>query len=269
MAGTGYLDKKELVRTASAYLKELKAKYGLTTFVDCTPVNIGRDVEVLRQVAEQTEMNLVCSTGFYYTDEPVLSAASSDRLCKYMVEDALSVNAGVIKCAVEAEQVGPFQEKVLRACARVHLHLGLPIVLHTNANNKNARKALEIMISEDVKPDTVTVSHLSDTDETEYIGEIADCGCFIGLDRLHGNTSEAYISKTVQKIKKLCEEGYEDRIVLSHDTMFFNGFEASPAMDASPRFSYCFEHILPELPAQTAEQIMVSNPARMLTCQSL
>lgn len=40
MAGKDYLDKDALADTATGYLKELKKKYGLATFVDCTPINI-------------------------------------------------------------------------------------------------------------------------------------------------------------------------------------------------------------------------------------
>ena len=169
MAGKDYLDKDALADTATVYLNELKKKYCLATFVDCTPINIGRDVELLKRISEQSEINIICSTGFYYTDEPVLYNTSAEQLCKYMVADAYAVNAGIIKCAVENEAITRFGEKLLRACAKAHLCLGLPIVLHSNANNRNALKALEILFSEGVNPNAVTVGHLSDTDDLEYI----------------------------------------------------------------------------------------------------
>ena len=83
MGKSKYLDKEQLLNIASDYLKELKAKYALNAFVDCTPVNIGRDIELLKRVSEQSEVNIVCSTGFYYTDEPVLYNTSAEQLCKY------------------------------------------------------------------------------------------------------------------------------------------------------------------------------------------
>ena len=186
MAKNGYLDKERLLGVAVRYLKELKESYGLNTFVDCTPVNIGRDTELLKRVSDQSEVDIVCATGFYYTDEPVLYNTSAQQLCKYMVADARNVNAGIIKCALEKETVGVFEEKLLRACAKVHLQTGLPIVMHTNAKNQNARGALEILFSEGVKPVAVTVGHLSDTDDLEYVKEVASYGCHIGLDRLYG-----------------------------------------------------------------------------------
>ena len=266
MMGREYLDKEELLRASVSYLKQIKERYGLATFVDCTPVNIGRDVELLRRVAEQTGIHLICATGFYYSDEPVLYNTSADQLCRYLITDARAVNAGIIKCAVESETVGAYHEKVLRACAKAHLHTGLPIVMHTNARNQNGRKALEILLSEGVEAKAVTVSHLSDTEELEYVKEIAGFGCFIGLDRLHGNVSVSYISQKLQSVRELWKAGYGDQILLSHDSLFFSGFDREPKINGEPRLAYCFDHILPEVTREMAEKIMVQNPARMLTC---
>ena len=267
MAGKDYLDKDALADTATVYLKELKKKYGLATFVDCTPINIGRDVELFKRISEQSEINIICSTGFYYTDEPVLYNTSAEQLCKYMVADAYAVNVGIIKCAVENEAITRFGEKLLRACAKAHLCLGLPIVLHSNANNRNALKALEILFLEGVNPNAVTVGHLSDTDDLEYVKNIASYGCFIGLDRLYKNTSEEYVSKKTQSILELCKASYEDQILLSHDALFFNGFEAELKIYEQPRLSYCFDYILPQLPKSLSDKLMVQNPMRMLSCK--
>ena len=267
MAKNYYLDKEQLLKVAVSYLKHLKEKYSLNTFVDCTPINIGRDIELFKRISERSAVNIICSTGFYYTDEPVLYSTSTEQLCKYVVADARAVNAGVIKCAVEDETVNGFQEKLLRACAKAHLHTGLPIVMHTNANNKNALKALEILFSEGVDPKAVTVGHLSDTDDLEYVKRIASYGCYVGLDRLYENTSEEYVSKKVQSIFDLCRAGYEDNILLSHDALFFNGFDAEPKICEQPRFSYCFDYVLPQLPKSLSDKLTVQNPMRMLTCK--
>ena len=105
---------------------------------------------------------------------------------------------------------------------------------------------------------------MSDTEDWEYIKNIASLGCYIGLDRLYEKTSEEYISKKVQSILELCRAGYQDQILLSHDALFFNGFDAEPRIRERPRFSYCFEHILPKLSETLSQKLMVSNPKKML-----
>ena len=69
MAGKKYLDKKVLLEAAVKYLCEMKEKYSLSAIVDCTAVNIGRDLELLKEASRLSEIDIISSTGFYYTDE--------------------------------------------------------------------------------------------------------------------------------------------------------------------------------------------------------
>lgn len=266
MVGNDYLDKEQLLKVAAEYLKLLKEKYGLSTFIDCTPVNIGRDIALLKEVSQKSGVNIICSTGFYYTEEPVLYNSSAELIAEYIIKDAENINAGIIKCAVENEILSEFNKELLIASALAQKMLSLPIVLHTNANNKNGLKALEILLSEGVKPQAITVGHLSDTEDLDYMKQIANHGCFIGFDRLYGNYSEECIAKKIKAIKELCDAGYEDKILLSHDALFFNGFDSKPAINEKPRFSYCFDNILPSLSKKTTEKIMIKNPIKMLCC---
>jgi len=266
MIGNLYLDKEKLINASIKYLIELKEKYSLKTFIDCTPVNIGRDIDLLKKISQKSGVNIICSTGFYYTEETLLYNTSAETAANYIISDAKNVNAGIIKCAVEKEKMSSFNKKILIASAKAQLALGLPVVLHTNAKNKNGMKALEILISEGVKPQAITVAHLSDTSDMEYVFQILEKGCFIGFDRLYNITNEEYINQKVNNIKFLCENGYLDKILLSHDALFFNGFEAEHKIDERPRFEYGFEYILPNFSRQIIEEIMIKNPIKMLKC---
>ena len=263
MGGRAYLDKELLARTSANYLRELKVKFGLSSFIDCTPVNIGRDIEILRNVSRESGVNIIASTGFYYTNEP-LFYKDSEYIAEYLTMDAEKVNAGVIKAAVEYEEISPFDKKLLKAYAIAQKNLGLPIVLHTNARNKNALPAIEILLSVGVLPSAITVGHLSDTEELDYLSAIANLGCYIGLDRMYAHTTEEYIGKKLCCINSLCEKGYADKILVSHDALFFNGFERVPSINQKPRFAYIFENILPRLGKDIAEMITVKNPLEML-----
>ena len=62
--------------------------------------------------------------------------------------------------------------------------------MHTNANNKNGVKAVEILLSENVEPKNIVVGHLSDTNDNEYIKNFAKLGCWVALDRMYDNKTE-------------------------------------------------------------------------------
>ena len=266
MSGKEYLDEDELASKSVTELKRIKNAYGMNLFIDCTPVNIGRDIELLKKVSKESGVHIVCSTGFYYTEEPVLYNKSEESLAEYIVADAKETNAGIIKAAVENETVSSFNEKLLKATALAHQKSGLPVVLHTNAHNKNGLAAVEILLQNGVRPECITIGHLSDTEDIDYITEFAKHGCYIGLDRLYNNASEEYISKKLKTICELCELGYSDRIILSHDELFFNGFEANARIKEITRFDYIFKNILPRLKAEITDEFVRKNPIKMLNC---
>ena len=266
MGGKFYLDKEKLLNSSVKHLSKLKSVYSLNTFIDCTPVNIGRDIELLKEISKKTGVNIICSTGFYYTEEPLLNNRNVDYLADIIISDAKKNNVGIIKCVVENEVPNTLEQKILMSCAKAQLILNLPLVVHTNTKNKNGLEALKILINMGVQPEAITIAHLSDSDDISYIKKIAEFGCFIGFDRIYNIAKENYINKTVNKINELCSLGYEDKILLSHDTAFFNGYELKAKINDKPRFSYCFHYILPLLQKETAQKIIKENPLRMLKC---
>ncbi len=264
MAGRKYLDKERLISVAVDYFRKLIDNYGIKTFLDCTPVNIGRDIEMYKQISEKSGMNIVCSSGFYFTEEILLYSTPAERVAEFIIEDTKKVNAGIIKYAFERPEPNGYDKKMLRACALAQLELGIPIVLHTNSTCKNSIKGLDILFDEGVNPRSVTAGHLSDTDDIDFVKQIAEFGCYIGFDRLTGDTSQEYIQKKVSNVLNLCEAGYEDQILFSHDDTFFKGFMSIPVFSENPRFTYCFDHILPKLPKDIAHKITHQNPLNML-----
>ena len=192
---------------------------------------------------------------------------NAETIAAHYVNDAKNINAGIIKAAVESEEISSFNKKLLISSAITQKELGLPIVLHTNAHNKNGVKALEILLNNGAKPQRVTVGHLSDTDDLEYILKIASFGCYLAFDRLHNNDSEEYISNKITMIEKICDSGYGNKILLSHDDMFFTGFSNKHRVLPIPRFEYVYKNILPRLEPQIADMIMRKNPVEMLDCQ--
>ncbi len=267
MSNGKLFDKKELIKVSVSRLKYLKEKYNMNLFIDCTPVNIGRNIDLLKAVSEESGVHIVCSTGFYYTDECVLLNTPVKVLSKYYKNDAEGINAGVIKAAVEKEKLTFLNEKLLLAAANTQLQTGLPIVMHTNANNQNGIKGLEILLGANVPSSAITVGHLSDTENIDYILKIAGYGCYIGLDRLYENTTDEYVSQKLKTINALIDNGFVDRILLSHDDMFYNGFDIEPKLNNTPRYNYVFDHILSKLPIDVSQKIISQNPVRMLKCQ--
>lgn len=267
MSGNKYIDKTELENASVNFLKYLNKKYGFNLFLDCTPPNAGRDVELLKRVSERSGVHIVCSTGLYYTHNPIIALLSAETIAIHYINDAKNINAGIIKAAVEDKEISEFNEKLLVSSALAQKELGIPIILHTNAHNQNAIKALEILFNNGVEPQKITVAHLSDSDDFEYILKIASLGCYIGLDRMYDNNSEEYISSKTTMIEKIYNAGYGNRILLSHDDMFFTGFGYEHKVVPVPRLEYIYKNIIPRLDKEVVDTIMRKNPITMLNCK--
>lgn len=263
MMSPHYLNKNELTQKSVEILKSMKEKYGVGVLVDCTPVNIGRDINLLQNISALSGVEIIASTGFYYTEEPILNSASAETLAKMIAEDADRVCAGVIKAAVENETLSPFLIKLLSAVAMAQKKTGLPIVLHTNANNKNGGKAVEMLLHHHVKPQKIVVGHLSDTNDIEYIKHFAELGCYVAFDRMYDDKTEEYITAKADQINALCDAGYAGNLLLSHDDAVFQGFCDKPQIK-EPRWSYMFEYIIPRLDKKTSEKILTENPLNIL-----
>jgi predicted metal-dependent phosphotriesterase family hydrolase len=73
-------------------------------------------------------------------------------------------------------------------------------------------------------------------------------------------------NKKVYAINDLCNGGFEDKILLSHDALVYNGFNPDLTINETPRFPFVFDNILPKLSNQLAQKIMIENPIKMLKC---
>ena len=121
----------------------------------------------------------------------------------------------------------------------------------------------------------VVIGHAGDSNDLDYLTELADAGVLLGMDRfgldLFNPTAER-----IKTIVALASRGYAGSMVLAHDAnCFIDYFGAAHDMAraaAAPNWHY--EHItddvLPALLASgvTQEQIdtmMVENPVRYFT----
>ena len=126
---------------------------------------------------------------------------------------------------------------------------------------------MEILLSEGVCPEAITIGHLSDSEEMDYLLEMASYGAYIGLDRIYNNPTPEYIQKKLDSITFLCQKGYIDKILLSHDEQFFTGFATEPTYNKDHRFAFSFRYLYPNFSEELKRKIFIENPKNMLLCQ--
>jgi len=163
----GYVDQEKLIRDAIGEMGSLKQR-GVRTMVDLTAINLGRDIRVIREVAEKTGMQLIAATGFYWTEEPWMDAWDAEALAEYLIREVregiegTDTRAGILKCATDRLGVTPFNKKLLQATARAHRLTGVPISTHTAVSNQSGLAQQDVFEECGVDLGRVVIGHCGD-----------------------------------------------------------------------------------------------------------
>lgn len=262
------------------------ATAGIDTIVDLTVVGLGRDIELVQEVARQVDLHIVVATGLYtYGDLPhyfdyrsaQMRPGGTDALDEFFLHDIeegiadSGVRPGILKCATDEQGLTPGVERVLRAVARVHRASGLPISTHTHAPTRRGLDQQRVFAEEGVDLERVIIGHCGDSTDLDYLGALLDVGSTLGMDRF-GLELLCPTEDRVATVAQLCTEGWEQRLVLSHDaSCHIDWFDDDMIAAAQPNwhFLHISRDILPALRAlgvneAQIHQMMVENPRRLL-----
>jgi phosphotriesterase-related protein len=279
MAVPGWLDRDAFVARAIREVESAKQR-GVRTIVDLTPVNLGRDIDVIRAVAEGAEMQIIAATGFYWTEEPFFQGWEVDRLVEFLLPDlekgiqGTDARAGIIKCATDHLGVTPLNDKLLRVAARLHRATGAPISTHTSSRHRTGLAQQEIFADEGVDLSRVVIGHCGDTTDLEYLKAIIARGSTIGMDRF-GLDMLLPFAERVSTVARLCQAGFCDRMVLSHDaSCHIDWFPPQAIAELAPRWNlrHISDDVLPALRGEGVSEpeidaLCIANPRRVFARQ--
>ncbi len=217
------MDRERVVDTAVEALLQAKSE-GVTSYVDVTTVDLGRDVSILKEVSDRTEINIVAATGIWLDIPRAILRVTPDQLSRVFIReieigmDSTGIKAGVIKVATSEEGVTEGNEIVLRAAARACKQTGVPISTHTAALSKVGNDQITIFEEEGVDLRKVYIGHSNDTDDLVYLSGLAEKGCIVGMDHFPGGRDGGLNWKQrADVILELINMGYGENIGLSHD----------------------------------------------------
>jgi phosphotriesterase-related protein len=282
----GWWDEEERVADAVAKLGELTAR-GISTIVDPTVWGLGRYIPRIQRIAEQVPgLNIIVATGLYtYNDIPfqliyrgpgtILDGPEPlvDDFTRDIVEGigGTGVKAALLKCCVEEQGLTPGVERAARAVAAAHRETGTPITVHTSGPAQTGRLALELFRKEGADLSKIVVGHAGDSNDLDYLMELADTGAILGMDRFGVDVTNPTADR-VRTVVALCARGYADRMVLSHDaSCYIDWFGPDPEVLAAAAPNWNFRHISDDvLPAlrergvtdAQLDQMLVENPKR-------
>ena len=272
--GEKWFPREKVIERAVNLFKQAKEECGVKTIIDGTPIDLGRDIEMIRTVAEKSGVNILVSSGVYCNEEAFLQGKNPKKLASFFIEECQTGIAGtrvrpaLLKCATGRNGVTKINEILLTAMAITQKETGLPLYCHNEHDLKTPHKQLEFFEKNGVDLEKVVVGHCSDSYDLEYLLSVAQNGCYLSFDRIYPSDYE----RQAQTIAKMISFGYEDKILLSHDYFAFIDFGDSnlEQQQTSGRdFTTVHKKLLPSLEkfgvtkAQT-KKLTVDNPKKIL-----
>lgn len=276
-------DEDQKVADAIRDLNDLKAA-GIDTIFDPTVLGLGRYIPRIQKVAAQTDLNIVVATGLYtYNDlphqfehrGPGLLFDMPEPLVEMFVKDITEgiadtgVKAAFLKCVIEEPGLTPGVERVMRAVGQASAQTGAPVTVHTNPHTRSGLVALQVLGEEGVDPRRIVLGHSGDSDDIDYLSELAEKGALLGMDRFG---LDVYLSteKRVDAIVELVRRGYVEKITLAHDASCYIDYfdpQAKAEMQPNWNFRHIPEDVVPMLlekgvSEDDVDTMLVKNPRR-------
>jgi phosphotriesterase-related protein len=286
----GPFDHEAALRSCLEAAERVKT-YGVQTVVNATPNECGRSPKFLREVAEQSGLNIICPTGYYFEStggsayfkfRSSLGDIEQEIIDLFLTEvtvgvEQTDIKAGIFKLASSKERITDYEKRFFRAAAKVHQATGVPILTHTTEGTMAPEQA-RLLISQGANPKKILISHMGSNLDIDYHLETLAEGVSIafdqwGIEELDNIPPE---NVRIELLLNLLAKGYVDQIMLSNDSVWhwlgrpLNPDEYHRKLLANWHTTYLFEGILPLLEhrgvsKEEVETILVRNPFRFFS----
>ena len=270
-----HLFDREAAIVRAVHMLEAAYAVGVRTILDVTTIDLGRDINLMKAVADRTPVNIVGATGLHLKPPAITNRKTPEAIVELFVRDLTigiadsGLRAGLIKIASGSE-VTAQNEVHLRAAARAHLATGAPIITHSDAATQTGMRQVEIFRDEGVDLSRVMVGHVGDTTDIAYLEALAGTGVMLGLDRF-GTGLGTNDEQRVQVIARLCKSGLAGSLLLSHDTSTYSDTLPWSVRERNlPNWNFTLipRTVIPALRElgigpETIEVMTVTNPAKL------
>lgn len=260
-------NRNDVIIKVLPYLEEVK-QYGVKTIFDCTPAWLGRDVELLKMLADKSGIQIVTNTGYYgAVDNKYLPRHAFTETAEQLAErwtrefekgiEASSIKPGFIKISVNPGPLTDLHKKLVRAAAITHLATGLTICSHSGPALP-AMQQIELLKESGVNPSAFVWVHAQAEKDKSFHQKAAAMKSWISLDGIGWGDYENY-SDSIERLKKA---GLIQRILISHDAGWYKPDEPEASFTG---FTGIFRKLIPLLQSkgfsgEDLEQLLVKNP---------
>jgi phosphotriesterase-related protein len=217
-------DRPAFIAEAVKRLQQLRTEHGVRSFVDPCPIELGRDAAMMQEIAEKSEMNVVCTTGFYFEAMglPIYwRARTVQEIADLYIREIThgigktGIKAGAIKVATGAPTISPLEHKFLEAACIAQQATNVPIITHTQDGYAGPDQQ-EAFAKGGVPAHRCLIGHCCGNADPVYHRRVVDGGSYIGFDRigLHRYQPDEV---RADNLVRLVKSGHRAQIMMSQD----------------------------------------------------
>ena len=215
-----------VVKVVEPYLVEAST-VGVTALVECSTVGVGRNLPVLRSLAEATSIHIIVPTGVYrdaYIPESLREISEHHLAELWTTEltegiEGTSIRAGFIKLAMSDDGPTALEIRNLKAAVKASQNTGAVIASHT-IGGKVARKEMDVLEEAGLDLHRFIWIHAQTEPDVSILEEAARRGAYVELDSVGApHQSQAEL---LEITITLIEAGFADHLLLSHDAGWYN-----------------------------------------------
>lgn len=247
---------------------------GVTALVECSTIGVGRNIEILRHLANNTRIHIVAPTGIYreeYTPEEYQDSSIEDLVGLWEKDLTQSIEssgskAGFIKIAVSNEGITNLERRNIRAAARTSLATGAAIASHT-IGGRAALEQLALLKEESLNLEKFVWVHADSEPDLGYHREATSMGANIEFDFIGQPGTDPL--DHIKKIQSLINDNKGEKILLSHDAGWYQPGQPKGHPEGGIRgFTYIPDEFIPLLiyegmDEQEIKLLTEENPKRI------
>lgn len=261
-----------VIKVVEPYLAEASAT-GVTALVECSTVGVGRNLPVLRSLADITSIHIIAPTGLYrdaYIPESLHEISEHDLAELWTTEltegiEGTSIRAGFIKLAMSDDGPTALEIRNLKAAVKASQNTGAVIASHT-IGGKVARKEMDVLEEAGLDLHRFIWIHAQTEPDISILEDAARRGAYVELD----SVGAPYQSQTelLETTIALIDAGFIDHLLLSHDAGWYNPARADGLPDDGYRgYTALTKDFIPALLKRGINEeqvrlITVNNPAK-------
>lgn len=264
----GQAEARDVVSLMGPEVERARAA-GVSALVECTPVGVGRRVDLVGAVSQATNFPIAVATGIYREPwvPPWAHDAREDALSAWMLSELeegienTGIRAAFIKLSAGDDGITEVEKKILRAAISAARETGATIGSHT-IRGCVVREQLDIIEQYGYTASRFIWIHASAEPDFALNVEIAKRGAWIEYDWIGGSQPDAFF---IERIRRLLDAGYGNQLLLSQDRGWFD--PSKPNGGAPKPFTYLTQTFLPALHAAGVDDVTIcmlthDNPFR-------